>query len=123
MEIFCHRFKIKLRLPSPIELSYDLWQKGDPGHQFSQWNSDTVNTEVEKENKVFEQSLNSSKDQERLRKFILRKFLKKWREKTVGKIESQQRESCPEAYWLPKLLFCKWSQEWLKNTETEFKFT
>ena len=74
-----------IRLPSPVELSYDRWQKGDPAHQFSHWNSDSAPTEGEKENQG-------------------------GLDKGAKTTSEQQKETCPEAYWLPRLLFCQWSQ-------------
>lgn len=90
-----------IRLPTSTELSYEKWQDGDPAHQFSQWNNAPNTTTSEEETSVT--------DAEKFRLFLMQKYVNIWRSKTRRKINVRS-DSSPEAYWLPRLLFCQWSQ-------------
>lgn len=94
-----------IRLPNTNTISYEKWQSGAPNHQFDHWNSSANGGET-----AGDGSEGSNADKARL--FLMRKFLARWRAKTkrVGVLPVRNSESSPETYWLPRLLFCQWSQ-------------
>ena len=80
------------------ELSYDKWQLGEPLHQFNQWNSRNSEPKAKPESTEYME--------EKYKTFLLRKYLKIWR----SKAKKADEKPSPVSYWLPRLLFCQWSQ-------------
>lgn len=76
-----------------MPINYGAWQNGDTNHHFDQWLQNRL------------KSMKSVSDPELQ---LARKYFDQWKENTP-KLRKSPDES-PESFWLPRLLFCRWSQ-------------
>ena len=76
-----------------MPINYGAWQNGDTNHHFDQWLQNRV------------KSMKSGLDPDL---HLARKYFDQWKENTP-KLRKSPDES-PESFWLPRLLFCRWSQ-------------